>query len=114
MKNVKYILAVIVVVVLSIGTSLALPADRTQPASAATSCPAPTSEGAYNQLGTDDNGNAICHFVYSNACPYTEAVSADDPMCYKAQVSQQSITQSATPPIATAPATPTVNQCGGK
>lgn len=68
-------------------------------------CPADTAEGAYNQLGTDPaTGAALCHFVYANACPYTEAVSADDPMCYKAQVSQQQ-----TPPVATNP-----NQCGGK
>lgn len=52
-------------------------------------CPAPTSEGAWNQIGTDPTtGAAICHFVYANACPYFEAVSADDPMCYKNQPQQ--------------------------
>lgn len=30
-----------------------------------------------------DRGNGNCGFAYYNACPYSEAVSADDPMCYK-------------------------------
>lgn len=78
-------------------------------ASADTSCPADTSQGAYNQLGTDPTtGAPICHFVFSNACPYTEAVSADDPMCYKSQP------QIPAAPTTTAPAiTTTKNICGG-
>lgn len=72
-------------------------------------CPAPTAEGAYNQLGTDPTtGAAICHFVFANACPYSEAVSADDPLCYKNQPQQPAVTTPVTPaPVPT-------NQCGGK
>lgn len=64
-------------------------------------CPAPTPLGAYNQLGTDPTtGAAICHFVYADACPYTEAVSATDPLCAKSAPQQPA----ATTPVVTTPA----------
>lgn len=112
MRVSKYIIAAALVTTLNIGIGLALPTLSSAPRAAtaeSTSCPANTPQGAYNQLGTDDNGNAICHFVYSNACPYTEAVSADDPLCYKNQ-------PAAAQPVTTTPAavpTGPVNQCGG-
>lgn len=130
MKTSKLIIAAALVTVLNIGLAVFSPLHSAapQPVSAASDksdgdcdptdtagrcsdkCPAPTAEGAYNQLGTDPTtGAAICHFVFTNACPYSEAVSADDPMCYKNQpAGTQPVT---TPPAAT---TPTVNQCGGK
>lgn len=125
----RLILATLMVTALTIGVGFALPTyTRTQPVQAdgtsdkydgdcnpldtvgrcADKCPAPTAEGAYNQLGTDPTtGAAICHFVYTNACPYTEAVSADDPLCAK---SAPVATTTPATPVATVPS----NQCGGK
>lgn len=49
-------------------------------------CPLPTAEGTYFNRGFDpDTGKAICGFSFYHACPYSEAVSADDPLCYKDQ-----------------------------
>lgn len=49
-------------------------------------CPGPTSEGVYYQQGIDkDTGAAVCGFSYYHQCPYTDAVSADNPLCYKNQ-----------------------------
>ena len=55
------------------------------PAPQTTTCPASTSQGTYFQRGTDANGKPVCAFAYYQACPYSEAVSASDPMCYKGQ-----------------------------
>lgn len=57
-----------------------------QPSSNQGACPAPTSQGAYYQRGTNPDGTPACGFAYYNACPYSEGVSANDPMCYKGQV----------------------------
>jgi hypothetical protein len=130
MKKVKTSLAIIFIIALSVGVGLALPATSThpQPASAATSdkydgdctgsetagrcadkCPADTAEGAYFVRGNDkDTGAVVCGFSYYHACPYSEAVSADNPLCYKGQPA------TATTPAATTPVTTTNNQCGGK
>lgn len=51
-------------------------------------CPPNTDKGAYFLRGYDDNGAAICAFSWYNACPYVEAVPADDPMCEKARQDQ--------------------------
>lgn len=98
--NKKIILVTVIALVLGFGTGTVIGNVQQKPVQAATTapdvqggCPDPTSQGAYNQLGTDPTtGKAICHFVYSNACPYTEAVSADDPMCYKNQPAQSTST----------------------
>ncbi len=52
-------------------------------ADVSTTCPDATSEGAYFVRGYNDDGSAVCGFAFYNACPYYEAVSADDPMCFK-------------------------------
>lgn len=99
--NKKMILVTAFAIVVGITTGFGIGTAQRTPVQAETptvqgGCPAPTSKGAYNQLGTDPaTGKSICHFVFSNACPYTEAVSADDPMCYKNQ------------PVQTPPITPT-------
>ena len=64
-----------------------LPQGKSQPVKAevAAQCPADTDKGVYFERGRDDSGNPICGFAWFNACPYTEAVPADDPLCYKNQ-----------------------------
>lgn len=111
-------IAILVGLLVGLVAASLLPAQaRPQTASAATECPAANDKGAYFERGRDDEGNAICGFAWYNACPYTEAVPADDPMCKKAQVSQEQ-PKKADKPNATkkveAPATSTVSTCGGK
>lgn len=73
-------------------------------------CPAPTDQGAYFLRGFDkDTGAAVCGFSWYHACPYTEAVSADDPMCYKNQPAAQ---QPETTPVTTTPNTSDDSLCG--
>lgn len=128
----RLIFAALMVTALTVGVGFAFPAySRTQPVQADSSdkydgdcqpsdtagrcadkCPAPTADGAYNQIGTDPaTGAAICHFVFTNACPYTEAVSATDPLCAKAEANQAPAVT--TPPATTTPVAP-ATQCGGK
>lgn len=81
-------------------------------------CPANTSEGAYFLRGTDSNGKVLCGFSFYNACPYSEAVSADDPMCQKAApaltTSGNSTPAPVSAPITTVPIQHPVSTCGGK
>lgn len=52
-------------------------------------CPLPTDQGVYYLQGFDkETGAAICGFSYYHQCPYTDAVSADDPLCYKSAPAQ--------------------------
>lgn len=47
-------------------------------------CPTDTAQNTWYIMGYDKTTNAaVCHIEYYNACPYSENVSADDPMCYK-------------------------------
>lgn len=47
-------------------------------------CPPATDAYTWYILGYDKDTNmAVCHIEYYHACPYSENVSADDPMCYK-------------------------------
>lgn len=124
----KTLAKVIAITLLALGIVTFMPVQlRTQPARAdvsdkydgdctghettgrcADKCPADTTEGAYFLRGYDkETGAAVCGFSYFNACPYTEAVSADDPLCYKNQPAQPTPAVTATVP----PADP--NQCGG-
>jgi len=100
---------------LIVGITMVLPPQsRTQPANASEpvlECPPPTSEGAYFERGIGKDGNVICGFAWYNACPYTEAVPATDPMCEKARQSQEPA-PAVQPPVQKAPE-PT-NQCEGK
>lgn len=52
-------------------------------------CPADTDQGVYYEQGQDRDGKLVCGFAYFHQCPYTNAVSADDPLCYKIQQEQQ-------------------------
>ena len=121
MRLPKYLLIASGVAVLATGVAMALPTEtRTQPASAATAepittCPANTSEGAYFERGRDKDGNVICGFAWYNACPYTEAVPATDPMCDKAKPTEEQLKPwQPTEPTTPAPTTPAVNTCEGK
>lgn len=65
-----------------------LPAQPPAPNVQATStinCPAHTDKGAYFVRSIDENGNVVCGFTFYEACPYTEAVAADDPLCEKSK-----------------------------
>lgn len=133
MKIRRLILAAVLVTVLNVGVAFTLPTyTRTQPVQADSSdkydgdcqptdtagrcadkCPADTSEGAYYVQGYDkDTGAVVCGFGFYHACPYADAVSADDPLCAKLQAEQTpaAATVPATTPTPTAP----VSQCGGK
>lgn len=76
-----------------------LPAEmRTRPTSASQgaeitqTCPAPTDKGVYFERGFDKStGELICGFSFYNACPYSEGVSADDPMCEKAKPTEEQL-----------------------
>lgn len=121
MIKTRVILSALGVAVLATGVAIALPPQtKTQPASAATGsvttdCPANTSEGAYFERGRDKDGNAICGFAWYNACPYTEAVPATDPMCDKAKPTPEQLQPwQPTEPATPAPTTPAVNSCEGK
>lgn len=94
--------------------SLPRSASATQDSTPRSECPPATSEGAYFERGRDKDGNAICGFAWYNACPYTEAVAASDPMCEKSKPTADQLQpwQPETPPVAT-PA-PTVSNCEGK
>lgn len=115
MKALKLISAGLVAVIAIVGVAVALPPEtRTQPASAAQTCPAPTAEGAYFERGFDkETGEVVCGFSFYNECPYAAAYSADDPMCkkFEAQQSPQPV-QPETPTVTTAQ--PQAAQCGGK
>lgn len=53
-------------------------------------CPPDAADHTYYLMGYDKNaGAAVCHIEYYHACPYSEGVSADDPMCYKLGQEQQ-------------------------
>lgn len=76
-------------------------------------CPTATSEGAYFERGIGKDGNVICGFSWYNACPYTEAVSANDPGCEKLTEEQLKPWQPTVP--APEPATePELSEWGGK
>lgn len=132
-KQFKLVLATLAVTALTIGVGFALPTySRTQPVQADSSdkydgdcqpsdtagrcadkCPADTSEGTYYVQGYDkDTGAVVCGFSFYHACPYADAVSADDPLCAKLQA-QQTPAATTTAPVATTPTQP-VTQCGGK
>lgn len=112
MKRLDYILATTAVTLFITAVTLAMPTKtHTQPASAATNCPAATAQGEYHEQGRDDNGNAICGFTYSNACPYAEGYSATDPMCAKFADNQKPV-QPVTKPNPAQPSEAT--QCGAK
>ena len=100
-----------------VGITTVLPAQTgTAPANAsvpALECPPPTSEGAYFERGIGKDGNVICGFAWYNACPYTEAVPATDPMCEKARLSQEPA-PAVVEPVQATPAPQQTNQCGGK
>ena len=116
MSKIKLFAGALAGSLLIVGITTVLPTEtRTQPANASepvTQCPPPTSEGAYFERGIGKDGNVICGFSWYNACPYTEAVSATDPMCEKARQSQEP-TPAVVEPVQPTPTQPT-NQCGGK
>lgn len=120
MKALRYIAAVLAISLLTVTASSMLPAEtKPQPVSAATECPADTSEGAYFVRGHDkDTGEVVCGFSWYNACPYTEAVPLSDPMCEKARLSQvtpPSTTTTAIDPVnVTTAQPPQAAQCGSK
>ena len=67
-------------------------------------CPAATSEGVYYIQGYDkDTNKVVCGFSYYHACPYADAMSADDPQCQElspqaqAQAQQQAQEQAQQP-----------------
>ena len=81
-----------------------------EPTRAAKDCPPPTSEGVYFKRSIDEKGNAVCGFSFYNACPYEEAISADNPAC-KAPEEPKPIKL---PVVVRDPVEPTVTACGGK
>lgn len=94
MKRLDYILVITFVALSSLLIGLVMPAKtRLQPASAATSCPVATADGAYFERGKDDQGNAICGFAYYNACPYADGYSVNDPICAKFADQQKPVQQ---------------------
>lgn len=94
--------------------SLPRSASATQAATPRTECPPATSEGAYFERGRDKDGNAICGFAWYNACPYTEAVAASDPMCEKSKPTEEQLQPWQLEAPAAQPTTPTVTSCEGK
>lgn len=53
-------------------------------------CPAANADGVYYLQGYDKNTNvSVCGFSYYHQCPYSDAVSADDPLCYKQHPNQE-------------------------
>lgn len=117
MSKTRLILGAVLATITAIGICTALPSQsRTQPANASTSdpvrseCPAPTSEGVYFERGYDKTtGEVTCGFSFYHACPYSEGVSADDPMCEKAKPTEQQLERWY--PEATTEPTTTTNQC---
>lgn len=112
-QNSKPLRAFLSVAILIVGICTGLAAQTPgQPATASqtSSCPADTTEGVYNRIGEDDNGEPICKFFYYNECPYAADHSADDAVCQKLKAQQKPQAQKSQH---TVPVQKT-NQCGGK
>lgn len=112
----RLILSALGIAILAVGVAVALPPEtRTQPASAAQTCPAPTAEGAYFERGFDkETGEVVCGFSFYNECPYAAAYSADDPMCKKFETQQAPQPVQPVTPTVTPAQPPQAAQCGGK
>lgn len=121
MRALKPVLAVAVGILLVIGICTALPPQtRTQPANASQgaeiteTCPPPTADGVYFPRGYDKSTNElVCGFSFYNACPYSEAVSATDPLCEKAKPTEAQLAPW-NPNETTTTETPAVDQCTKK
>lgn len=114
MKFTKHILTIVGILIVAFGVNIVLPAQtHLQPVSAsetgdkydgdctghetagrcADKCPLDTPDGTYHLQGYDkDTGAAICRLEYYHACPYADAVKADDPLCAKLEAQQQADT----------------------
>lgn len=118
----KVVLAATAASIITLAVTAVFPVQtHTQPVSAAqetkiTQCPPDTQEGAYFERGIDQDGNVICGFAWHNACPYSEAVPANDPRCEKAKPTEEQLAPwkpeaPAAQPVANQP---TVSPCGAK